>query len=131
MAFVGLELTLSQEASFRAPPDYVFSARTATLLPGATAPIALFVSTVDYHGDAVTRCLGYLSSPWTKSAELRLDLAVGGGEEVTFSLRAGPAKGDAGGGGGKPGAAAAATVHLCGFINPTSALEGVVEYNSS
>ena len=112
MAFAGYELTSSSPRELVVPPHYVFTARSAVLVTGP--PCALFVTCVDVHGDEVTRCLGYLSSPWSKSAELRIDLVFGMGEKTAFSVRTAPAK---------AGAAPAgdAVVHLSGFYNPTGA----------
>ena len=59
-------------------------------LKEAGRPVALYVKTDDVSGEEVERCVGYLANPFSKSAELRLDLPFGFGSSVSFALRTAP-----------------------------------------
>ena len=60
---------MGKPAEFVAPPDYVFTARTAVLVEGR-AKVGLWVETEDVVGDQVKRCLGFLDTPYSRNAQL-------------------------------------------------------------
>ena len=115
----GLELTSAGKPErFTAPPDYVFTARSAVMVEGK-GKCALFIETRDLYGESVKRCLGYLDAPFTNGSQLRLDMAFGFGEAVDFSIEP------------QPGNSTMLKVHLCGFVSPVVGLEGVAHDSSS
>jgi len=110
MSFWAETITSAAPVSYEPPPDYLLTVRFASLEP-ASGEGALYVTTEHVDGKKKKALVGIMR-PHKASETLRLDLTLGFGTEVEFSVE--PI-----GAAGKPGP----SVSLVGFIHPLAALQ--------